>query len=116
MNYSEMSNFEGYIANKDVSNIKVGDKVQLKLEAYSYSDYGSVEGEIIYISPSTISNESSQSLYKVWVQIDEVNCHNEIELVSGMTGNVEVKVGTRTVMDYFLEPILGNLDKSLKEK
>ena len=54
-------------------------------------------------------------MYKVWVQIDEANYHNEIELVSGMTGNMEIQVGKRSVIDYFLEPILGNLNNSLKE-
>lgn len=108
--------FEGYIENKDISAVEVGDTVHIKLQAYSYSDYGAVEGEIIYVSPSAITNASNQSVYEVWVQIDEENCHEDIELISGMAGSVEVKIGKRSVMDYFLEPIIGSLDKSLKEK
>lgn len=54
--------------------------------------------------------------YEIWVDIDESGCNNAIKLMSGMTGNVEVKVGKRSVMDYFLEPILGSVDRSLKEK
>lgn len=108
--------FEGYIENKDISSVEVGDTVQIKLQAYPYSDYGAVQGEIIYISPSVITNASNQSVYEVKVQIDEENCHDDIEFISGMTGSIEVNIGKRSVMDYFLEPILGSLDKSLKEK
>jgi len=35
--------------------------------------------------------------------------------MSGLSGTVEVNVGQRRVLDYFLEPILGELNKSLKE-
>ncbi len=108
--------FEGYIDNKDISSVKVGDMVQIKLQAYSYSDYGAVEGEIVYISPSVITNDANQSVYEIQVKIDEENCHKDIEFISGMAGSIEVNVGKRSVMDYFLEPILGSLDKSLKEK
>ena len=50
------------------------------------------------------------------VEIDEVSCHKDIEFKSGMSGMVEINIGKRSVMDYFLDPILGNLNNSLKEK
>ena len=40
----------------------------------------------------------------------------EINVISGLTGSVEIKTGTRSVMSYFLEPITQGLGNSMKER
>lgn len=107
--------FEGYVADKDISDVSVGDEVQIKLQAYSFSDYGAVVGIVSYISPSTLSLEGLGNVYTVKVEIDEKLLHEDIKLKSGLSGTMEINVGKRTVLDYFLEPIIGELDESLKE-
>ena len=36
-------------------------------------------------------------------------------LMPGMTLSAEIKTGTRTVLDYFLEPLMRGLNESLRE-
>ena len=108
--------FEGYVADKDVSDVNIGDKVVIKLQAYSFSDYGSIEGKISHISPTTTNVEGVGNAYKIQVQIDSNTIHKDIELRSGLSGSVEINVGTRSILEYFLDPIIGNIDESLKEK
>lgn len=107
--------FEGYVADKDISDITVGDEVQIKLQAYSYSDYGAVTGVVSYISPSTVKLEGMGNVYTVKVEIDKSLLREDIKLLSGMSGTMEINVGKRSILDYFLEPIIGELDKSLQE-
>ena len=108
--------FKGYIADKNISEVTVGDLVQIKLQAYSFSDFGAVAGKITYINPIATSKEGMGNLYEVIIQIDENKLHKDIQLKSGLTGSIEVKIGKRSVLDYFLEPIVGELNNSMKEK
>ncbi len=108
--------FEGYIQDKDIANIKIGDVAKIKISAYSYSDYGDIDGRVTYISKSSYQIEGMGNVYKIEVEIDSEGFNEEIKLMSGMSGNVEIDVGKRSVLDYFLEPILQGMKNSLKEQ
>lgn len=108
--------FEGYIQDKDIANIKIGDVAKIKISAYSYSDYGNIDGRVTYISKSSYQIEGMGNVYKIEVEIDSEGFSEEIKLMSGMSGTVEIDVGKRSVLDYFLEPILQGMKNSLKEQ
>ena len=103
-----------YVKNVDIADIEIGMEVQIKLEAYPYNRFGTVNGKVSYISPSSFANEEMGSVYLVKIQITEVP--EDINVISGLTGSVEIKTGTRSVMSYFLEPITQGLGNSMKEK
>ena len=50
------------------------------------------------------------------VKLDVEEDNPNIRVMSGLTGSVEVKIGTRSVMRYFLDPIMKGFGESLKEK
>ena len=102
-----------YVRNMDIADIKEGTKAELKLEAYPYNRYGTVKGEVSYISPTSFSSEQMGSVYMVRISIKDTN---GIDVRPGLTGAVEIKIGKRSVMDYFLEPIMKGFGDSLKEK
>ena len=108
--------FEGYIQDKDIANIKIGDVAKIKISAYSYSDYGDIDGRVTYISKSSYQIEGMGNVYKIELEIDREGFNEEIKLMSGMSGTVEIDVGKRSVLDYFLEPILQGMKNSLKEQ
>lgn len=108
--------FEGYISDKDISDVEVGDTVNIKLKAYSYSEYGSIKGKVIYISKIAENIEDKGNAYIVRVEIDTQAINKKIELKRGMTGSIEVAIGKRTVFEYFVNSIFGKMDGALKEK
>lgn len=103
-----------YVKNMDIADIDIGMDVEIKLDAYPYNKYGTVKGKVKYISPSSFVNDQLGSVYLIKVRV--LNKSNEIKLTSGLTGNVEIKIGKRTVIDYFLDPIMKGFGESLKEK
>jgi multidrug efflux pump subunit AcrA (membrane-fusion protein) len=111
----EAMQFECYVADKDRSEIEIGMNVSVKLTVFSFSDYGAVTGKVTYISPSSFTDETYGNVYVVDIDIDEEQMHPDIDLISGLSGNVEIITGKRTVMQYFLEPITKGLGESLKE-
>lgn len=103
-----------YVKNMDIADIKVGMEAEIKLEAYPYNKYGTVKGTVKYISPSSFSSEQMGSVYLVKLEIADVP--EKIDIVSGLSGSVEIKTDKRTVMEYFLDPIMKGFGESLKEK
>lgn len=103
-----------YVKNMDIADIKVGMDAEIKLEAYPYNKYGTVKGTVKYISPSSFQNEKMGSVYLVKLDVDDSNPN--INVMSGLSGAVEVKIGTQSVMRYFLDPIVKGFGDSLKEK
>lgn len=103
-----------YVKNMDIADVEIGMETEIKLEAYPYNKYGTVKGKVKYISPSTFVSEQMGSVYLVKIEITDK--HDDIDIISGLSGSVEIKTDKRTVMDYFLEPIKKGFGESLKEK
>lgn len=103
-----------YVKNMDIADVEIGMETEIKLEAYPYNKYGTVKGKVKYISPSAFVSEQMGSVYLVKIEITDK--HDDIDIISGLSGSVEIKTDKRTVMDYFLEPIKKGFGESLKEK
>ena len=103
-----------YVKNMDIADVEIGMETETKLEAYPYNKYGTVKGKVKYISPSAFVSEQMGSVYLVKIEITDK--HDDIDIISGLSGSVEIKTDKRTVMDYFLEPIKKGFGESLKEK
>lgn len=103
-----------YVKNTDIADIELEMEAEIKLEAYPYNKYGTVKGTVKYISPSSFTNEQLGSVYIVKLELDTSN--KNIDIISGLSGVIEIKTGKRTVMDYFLDPIVKGFGDSLKEK
>lgn len=103
-----------YVKNMDIADVKLGMEAEIKLEAYPYNRFGTVKGEVTYISPSAFINEQMGSVYLV--KLDIVDKNENINIISGLSGSVEIKTGKRTIMEYFMEPIMKGFGDSMKEK
>lgn len=103
-----------YVKNMDIADVKIGMESEIKLAAYPYNKFGTVKGKVKYISPSSFVSEQLGSVYLVKLEVDGSN--KNIDLISGLSGNVEIKTDRRTVMEYFLDPIVKGFGESLKEK
>lgn len=103
-----------YVKNMDIADVEIGMETEIKLEAYPYNKYGTVKGKVKYISTSAFVSEQVGSVYLVKIEITDK--HDDIDIISGLSGSVEIKTDKRTVMDYFLEPIKKGFGESLKEK
>ena len=104
---------ETYITNKDIARIEKGQKVVIKLEAYDYQKYGTLDGTIDYISTSAIVDKELGAVYKVKIKFDK-NQNSNIDVLPGMTVTLETKSGKQRIIEYFLEPFKKNIDNALK--
>ena len=103
-----------YVQNMDIADIYENMEAEIKLEAYPYTKFGTVPAKVTYISPSSFSSDKLGSVYLVKLEI--CNTNDKINIFAGLSGKVEFKTGTRTIMNYFLDPILKGFGDSMKEK
>lgn len=99
-----------YIPNTEISDVKVGQKVEYTVSSISSTDYGKVYGEITDISADSFVDESSGTIYyKAEATLDNLSLSNlsgEIkDLKSGMTVEAHIISGSKKIILWFLEQL-----------
>lgn len=114
---------EAKVRPADIAFIKPGLPATVKLDAYDYSIYGSLQGKVSYISADTLNEETRNGempYYRVQIKTLGRNLtsrkNERIDIQPGMTATVEIKTGSQTVLRYLTKPITKTLDESLRER
>jgi membrane fusion protein, adhesin transport system len=115
---------EAKMSPKDVAFVRPGQSASVKFDAYDAGIYGSANGEVIYISPDTITEQTpsgEQVYYRVHVQVDTspMKPHlqgEQIEIQPGMTATAEIQTGKNTVWHYLTKPINKTLSEAMTER
>lgn len=106
----------------DIAYVKEGQTASVKLDAYDYSIFGAMNGEVIYISPDTLMEKTPQGdkpYYRVQIRIEGAQVaarEDEIIIKPGMTASVDIKAMERTVLSYLTKPITKTLSEGLGER
>lgn len=114
---------EAKVKPADIAFIRPGLSANVKLDAYDYTLYGTLMGEVIYISADTLNEEvrgNEQPFYRVQIKTRAQNLvsrgNQRIDIQPGMTATVEIKTGSNTVLRYLSKPITKTFSESLGER
>ncbi len=107
----------------DIGFVKIGQTASVKLDAYDYSIYGGMLGNVSYISPDVLTEETKQgpmTYYRVRVTITGTEFKgdkaSQIQVRPGLTASVEIKAMDRTVLSYLIKPLSKTMSMSMGEK
>jgi hemolysin D len=124
----EQLEIEAFLENKDMGFVKAGQDATIKLEPFTYTKYGTLNGTIVHVSQDAIVDERRNDaspdkkgglIYAVRVKLPRRSLMiegRETPLTAGMAATVEVKTGQRRVIEYFLSPLLQYQHESLRER
>ena len=101
----------------DIGHIKVGDAATIKIFAYDFARYGAIKGKVIGLSASTFLDEKKKPYYQAMISLDHQyvgHVHNQLR--TGMTAQVDILTGNKTILQYLLKPIHVTLQSSLNER
>ncbi|MBN3898644.1 MAG: HlyD family efflux transporter periplasmic adaptor subunit [Nostoc sp. NOS(2021)] len=110
------------VASEDKNKLKIGQKVQMRVSACPYPDYGTLKGKVQAISPDAItpqknnsnsSNDTSVtrqaptagSYYEVTIEPENLilgKGQNQCHIQLGMEGRVDIISREETVLQFFL--------------
>ena len=110
---------EAWVENKDVGFVRPGQPVEVKLETFPFTRYGTVAGRVAGLSGDAVSVERLGLVYAARVSLDRSAVRVEerdVALAPGMAVTVEIAIGRRRVLDFFLSPLLRRTHESLRER
>jgi adhesin transport system membrane fusion protein len=112
---------EARLSSVDVAFIRRGMPANIKLEAYDFSIYGSIKGQVNYISPDVIDKNLGRDedpYYRVLITLNKYTRPQSegLEIIPGMSATTEIITGSRTVAQYVLKPLLRGSAAALTER
>ncbi|NOT24212.1 MAG: HlyD family type I secretion periplasmic adaptor subunit [Nitrospiraceae bacterium] len=110
---------EARVENKDVGFVKAGQAVEVKVETFTFTLYGTIPGKVVSISDDAAPIEKVGLVYPTRVSMDRATIQVEgkqVYLSPGMAVTVEIKTGQRRVVEYLLSPLLKSVQESLRER
>ncbi|MBV1913241.1 MAG: HlyD family type I secretion periplasmic adaptor subunit [Cycloclasticus sp.] len=111
---------EAQIRPADIAFLHPGQKAMVKLTAYDFSIYGGLEAELEHISADSIINEEDgESYYIIRLRTNKNYLEkngDKLNIIAGMTADVDILTGKKSVLDYILKPILKARDRALRER
>lgn len=114
---------EAEVAGMDQGFVKVGDEVQVKLNAYEFTRFGTVKAEVRAISENSFTTRddgsaAAERFYRVRAEIKSVDLKNvpgDIRLVPGMPLQADIVVGSRPIIANLTDRVLSNTMEGLRE-
>lgn len=113
---------EAKISPVDIAYVKEGQAATVKLDAYDYSIFGAMNGNVTYISSDTLMEQTprgEEPYYRVQIKItgaEFAGRGDEIVIKPGMTAAIDIKAQQRSVLSYLTKPITKTLSEGLGER
>ena len=106
------------VRSSEAGSIAMGDPVTIKIDAFPWRRNGMLQGRLQDVSHGSFTPEgSTTALHAGRVTLSGAlsNLPPGADVLPGMTLTAEIKTGTRSVLDYFLEPLMRGMTESLRE-
>jgi hemolysin D len=134
---------EAMVPNKDIGFVAAGQPAEIKVDTFNFTKYGLLHGRVLNVSQDAIVRDKANAagagmsasadtspeaagakvgqdlVYAARVSLDRSVMDVDGRLVSlapGMAVTVEIKTGTRRVIEYLLSPLLRYRQEALRER
>jgi hemolysin D len=116
---NEPMEVDAQLPNKDIGFVHAGQTVEVKVETFPYTRYGTIRGKVMHISSDAVADEKMGLTYLAKIQLEksvvDVNGRN-VTLQQGMAVTAEINTGKRRVIEYLLSPLVEHVSESLRER
>jgi hemolysin D len=131
---------EAMVTNRDIGFVQAGQDAAIKIDTFNFTRYGLLHGRVLSVSNDAIARDKppeksgakpqgpdagssepkGQELnFAARVSLDRTSMQIEdktVNLSPGMAVTVEIKTGSRRIIDYVLSPIARYRHDSLRER
>ena len=112
---------EAEIKAEDIGKVHAGDPVRVKVTAFPFQKYGTLEGHVRVLSEDafvrqTAGNTAAGTYYRARVELTGEESRGLLrKIIPGMETQCEIQVGERRIIEYLIHPIIKSLDESIRE-
>lgn len=110
---------EAGLLNKDIGFVETGQVAEIKIDSFPFTKYGVIDGDVIDISADAIEDEQLGLLFPLKASLTEqrINVNGKwVQLKPGMSVTVEIKTGTRRLMEFLLAPLMKGVNEGARER
>jgi HlyD family secretion protein/adhesin transport system membrane fusion protein len=110
---------EAQFSPSDVGHLEIGQTASVKVQTFDFARYGAVEGMLVRLSATTFKENDGTIYYKGIIRLSQRHVgDNPMEnmILPGMTVDVDVNTGDRTLLRYLLRPVYESMDRALSER
>lgn len=132
---------EAMVSNRDIGFVNTGQPADIKIDTFNFTRYGLLQGKVTSVSHDAVVRdkpnaksvasktggalsdssepEGQELVYSARVSLDGTEMQIEDKLVNlapGMAVTVEIKTGTRRIIEYLMSPLLRYRQESLRER
>jgi hemolysin D len=132
---------EAMIPNRDIGFVSAGQPAEVKIDTSNFTRYGLLHGKVVSVPQDAIVRdkpnakqgdpkpggalsdtsepEGQELLYSARVSLEETQMQIEdkmVNLAPGMAVTVEIKTGTRPLIEFLMSPLLRYRHESLRER
>lgn len=103
----------------DIGYVRAGQATKVTLASADAQKFGDIKGTVNTVSPDTLVTEDGQPYYKVKILTDKSYFEDgklRYDLFPGMQVMASIQTGSRTVMEYILDPLIGRMGDALRER
>jgi hemolysin D len=131
---------EAMVSNRDIGFVHAGQDAEIKVDTFNFTRYGLLHGTVLSVSQDAVirdrqadrsadralgaANDSSEPKgqelnYSARISLDRTQMQIDDKLVNlspGMAVTVEIKTGSRKILDYLMSPLLRYRQETLRER
>jgi len=101
---------------KDIAFLRPNQHAIVKLTAYDYTIYGTLEAKVESIAANSTVDEKGNAYYIVRVRTDQTSLGKDLPIIPGMMAQVDILTGKKTILSYLLKPVLKAKSYALTER
>ena len=126
-----MMEVDAAIPATDVGFVRVGDQAVIKFDAYAFFEHGYAEGRVRIIAPDSQATPNEgpdkpkldspplgNTIYRMKITIDTMKMKNlpdDFRLQPGLGSSADIKVGSRTMLNYLLARFVPAFSQGMRE-
>ena len=106
---------EAKVSPQDRARVWPGQDAVIKISAYDFSTYGGLKGRVTEVSPDALQDERGTPYFRVLLEADGSSFGHDKPVVPGMTADVDILSGKRTIMESLLRPLHQLKENALRQ-
>jgi len=110
---------EAQLPPQDIGYVRAGQHAKVTLASGDAAKFGDLSGTVVRVSPDTLVTEEGRPFYKVRITTEKSYFEDgklRYDLFPGMQVIASIQTGSRTVMEYILDPLVGRMQDALRER
>lgn len=100
---------EARLLPQDIGLVEVGQPVRIKVSAYDFTRFGTLSGVLSFVAADSVNDADGRPFFQAYVRPERTYlgaASGDMPIRPGMTATVDIKTGTRSVLEYLLKPVV----------